>query len=92
MTRRPVAAIIALTLALAVAATSRAEESTSSGRPSASPRTPGRCSSASPTPPDDDHYAVSGFQGRFPLFAFDRTGKSDRFGGLGLEIGAYPIP
>lgn len=41
---------------------------------------------------DADHYAVSGFQGRFPLFAFDRRDKSDRFGGLGLEIGAYPYP
>jgi hypothetical protein len=41
---------------------------------------------------DSDHYAVSGFQGRFPLFAFDRKDKSDRFGGLGLEIGAYPYP
>jgi hypothetical protein len=41
---------------------------------------------------DADHYAVSGFQGRFPLFAFDRKDKSDRFGGLGLEIGAYPYP
>jgi hypothetical protein len=41
---------------------------------------------------DADHYAVSGFQGRFPLFAFDRKDKSDRFGGLGLEIGAWPYP
>ena len=41
---------------------------------------------------DADHYAVSGFQGRFPLFAFDGKDKSDRFGGLGLEIGAYPYP
>jgi hypothetical protein len=41
---------------------------------------------------DADHYAVSGFQGRFPLFAFDRKEKSDRFGGLGLEIGAWPYP
>jgi hypothetical protein len=41
---------------------------------------------------DADHYAVSGFQGRFPLFAFDRKDKSDQFGGLGLEIGAYPYP
>jgi hypothetical protein len=41
---------------------------------------------------DADHYAVSGFQGRFPLFAFDRKDKSDRFGGIGLEIGAYPYP
>lgn len=41
---------------------------------------------------DADHYAVSGFQGRFPLFAFDRKDKSDRLGGLGLEIGAYPYP
>ncbi len=41
---------------------------------------------------DADHYAVSGFQGRFPLFAFDGKDKSDRFGGIGLEIGAYPYP
>ena len=41
---------------------------------------------------DADHYAVSGFQGRFPIFAFDRARKSDRLGGLGIEIGAYPYP
>ena len=41
---------------------------------------------------DDDHYAVSGFQGRFPIFAFDRARKSDRLGGLGIEVGAYPYP
>jgi len=39
-----------------------------------------------------DHYAVSGFQGRFPIFAFDRARKSDRLGGLGIEVGAYPYP
>jgi hypothetical protein len=41
---------------------------------------------------DADHYAVSGFQGRFPLIALDRTDKSDRLGGIGLEIGLYPYP
>jgi hypothetical protein len=41
---------------------------------------------------DGDHYAVSGIQGRFPIFAFDRARKSDRFGGLGIEVGAYPYP
>lgn len=41
---------------------------------------------------DDDHYAVSGFHGRFPLFVFDRSDKSDRLGGLGLEVGLYPYP
>jgi hypothetical protein len=41
---------------------------------------------------DVNHYAVSGFQGRFPIFAFDRRDKSDRFGGLGLEVGAWPYP
>ena len=41
---------------------------------------------------DENHYAVSGFQGRFPIFAFDRTHKSDRLGGLGIEVGAYPYP
>ena len=41
---------------------------------------------------DVDHWAVSGFQGRFPMFAFDRAEKSDRLGGLGLEVGLYPYP
>jgi hypothetical protein len=41
---------------------------------------------------DREHYAVSGFQGRFPLLALDRKDKSDRFGDIGLEIGLYPYP
>jgi hypothetical protein len=41
---------------------------------------------------DDEHYAVSGFQARFPLVALDRRRKSDRLGSLGVEIGAYPYP
>jgi hypothetical protein len=41
---------------------------------------------------DTNHYAVSGFQARFPLFALDRERKSDRLGGFGLEVGAYPYP
>jgi hypothetical protein len=41
---------------------------------------------------DSDHYAVSGFQARFPLFALDRSDKSDRLGSIGLEVGAYPYP
>lgn len=41
---------------------------------------------------DGDHWAVSGFHGRFPVFAFDRTDKSDRLGGLGIEVGLYPYP
>lgn len=41
---------------------------------------------------DADHYAVSGFQGRFPLIALERRDKSDRLGGLGLEVGLYPYP
>lgn len=41
---------------------------------------------------DADHYAVSGFQGRFPLIALDRRDKSDRLGGMGLEVGLYPYP
>jgi len=41
---------------------------------------------------DASHYAVSGFQGRFPVFTFDRQDKSDRLGGLGLEVGLYPYP
>src|SRR5438034_4554743 len=41
---------------------------------------------------DREHYAVSGFQGRFPLVALDRKDKSDRFGDIGLEIGLYHYP
>jgi hypothetical protein len=41
---------------------------------------------------DTDHYAVSGFNARFPLFALDRQDKSDRLGSIGLEVGAYPYP
>jgi len=41
---------------------------------------------------DRDHYAVSGFQARFPVFALDRKDKSDRLGSIGAEIGMYPYP
>ena len=41
---------------------------------------------------DQDHYAVSGFHGRFAVFAIDRKDKSDRLGGLGIEVGMYPYP
>jgi hypothetical protein len=41
---------------------------------------------------DSDHYAVSGFQARFPVFALDRQDKSDRLGSIGVEIGMYPYP
>jgi hypothetical protein len=41
---------------------------------------------------DSDHYAVSGFQARFPVFALDRQHESDRLGSLGVEIGMYPYP
>jgi len=41
---------------------------------------------------DTDHYAVSGFQARFPVFALDREKKSDRLGSLGLEVGMWPYP
>lgn len=41
---------------------------------------------------DENHWAVSGFHGRFPVFTLDRVHKSDRLGGLGLEVGLYPYP
>ena len=41
---------------------------------------------------DADHYAVSGFQARFPVFALDREQKSDRRGSIGLEVGMWPYP
>lgn len=39
-----------------------------------------------------DHYVVSGFQARLPVWAFDRRGKTDRLGTVGVEIGMYPYP
>jgi hypothetical protein len=39
-----------------------------------------------------DHYVVSGFHGRWPFYALDRKGKSDRLGSIGIEIGMYPYP
>jgi hypothetical protein len=41
---------------------------------------------------DTDHYAVSGFHARFPVFALDRETKSDRLGSVGLEVGMWPYP
>jgi hypothetical protein len=41
---------------------------------------------------DEDHYAVSGFQARLPIYALDRADKSDRLGSIGIEIGMYPYP
>ena len=41
---------------------------------------------------DRDHYAASGIYGRWPIFALDRAGRSDRLGSIGIEIGAYPYP
>jgi hypothetical protein len=41
---------------------------------------------------DQDHYVVSGFQGRLPIWALDRKEKSDRLGNIGVEIGMYPYP
>ncbi|HET8647433.1 MAG TPA: hypothetical protein VFO85_18185 [Vicinamibacteria bacterium] len=41
---------------------------------------------------DQEHYVVSGFQARLPVYALDRKDKSDRLGDLGIEIGMYPYP
>jgi hypothetical protein len=41
---------------------------------------------------DANHYAVSGFQARLPVFALDRREKTDRRGDIGVEIGMYPYP
>jgi hypothetical protein len=41
---------------------------------------------------DGDHYVASGIYGRWPIFALDRAGRSDRLGSIGIEIGAYPYP
>lgn len=87
-----VPAIIALTLSLA-AAVGGAEETTSSGGNVRRPRDSWTLQfGLSHSSSDEDHYAVSGFQARFPIYALDRQTKSDRFGSIGLEVGAYPYP
>jgi hypothetical protein len=91
--RRAVPTIVTIGLVVATAATSMAEETPATGKPARRPRDSwtlqvGLAHSAA----DDDHYAVSGFQARFPIYTLDRNGKSDRLGSLGLEIGGYPYP
>jgi hypothetical protein len=90
---RTVAAIIALTVALAEAATSRAEESASPGQAGRKPRDSWTLQfGLSHSSSDEDHYAVSGFHAHFPIFTLDRADKTDRLGSIGLEVGAYPYP
>ena len=91
--RRAVPAIVTMGLAVATAATSVAEETPATGQPARRPRDSwtlqvGLAHSAA----DEDHYAVSGFQARFPIYTLDRAGKTDRLGSIGLEVGAYPYP
>ena len=91
--RRAVPAIVTIGLVVATAATSTAEETPATGKPARRPRDSwtlqvGLAHSAA----DDNHYAVSGFQARFPIYTIDRKGKSDRLGSIGLEVGGYPYP
>jgi hypothetical protein len=88
--RRAVPAIVMMCAGVATAA---AEETAATGTPARRPRDSwtlqlGLAHSAA----DDNHYAVSGFQARFPIYTLDREGKSDRLGSIGLEVGAYPYP
>jgi hypothetical protein len=80
-----------LPLALSLAPSARAEEPTKSRVRKPKPSWTLQVGLAH-SRNDGDHYAVSGLQGRFPLYAFDRVDKSDRLGGLGLEVGLYPYP
>jgi len=85
----PLPGTIALLLATSVAATAQEAGTTSVRRPRDSwTLQVGLAHSAA----DDNHYAVSGFQARFPIYTLDRGGKSDRLGSIGLEVGAYPYP
>src|SRR5437016_4359815 len=82
----PVLGILALAVAMDAAAI--AEEKPAAARPARRPRDSwtlqvGLAHSAA----DDNHYAVSGFQARFPIYTLDRKGKSDRLGSIGLEVG-----
>jgi hypothetical protein len=90
--RRGVPTIISLSLALG-AGSAGAQESASSTRTIRKPRDSWTLQfGLSHSAADDNHYAVSGFQARFPFFALDRADKSDRLGSIGLEVGAYPYP
>jgi hypothetical protein len=80
-------------MGVAAAGTSTAEETPANGKPARRPRDSwtlqvGLAHSAA----DDNHYAVSGFQARFPIYTLDRKGKTDRLGSIGLEVGGYPYP
>lgn len=89
---RPVPGVVILALALGVPLT-RADASEPPARRIRKPKPSWTLQIGLAHSADDaDHYAVSGFQGRFPLMALDRTDKSDRLGGIGLEVGLYPYP
>ena len=86
-------AIIALSLSLAMAVPLRADEGTSKGQTVRRARDSWTLQlGLSHSSSDLDHYAVSGFHAWFPLYALDRDTKSDAFGTIGLEVGAYPYP
>jgi len=85
-------ALVAVCLVLAVSARSWADERPS-GKTVRKPKDSwtlqvGLAHSAE----DLDHYVASGIYGRWPLYALDRAGRSDRLGSIGIEIGAYPYP
>jgi len=86
-------AIIALSLSLAMAIPAGADEATPAGPPVRKPRDSWTLQfGLSHSSSDLDHYALSGFHAWFPLYALDRGTKSDAFGTIGLEVGAYPYP
>jgi len=86
-------AIIALSLSLAMAVPVRGEEVPSKSQAVRRPRDSWTLQlGLSHSSSDLDHYAVSGFHAWFPLYSLDRDTKSDAFGTIGLEVGAYPYP
>ena len=86
-------AIIALTVSLAMAAPGHGDEVASTGGTIRRPRDSWTLQfGLSHSSSDLDHYAVSGFHAWFPIYALDRGTKSDAFGAIGLEVGAYPYP
>jgi hypothetical protein len=91
--RRAAPAIVLMCGAISTGAMCAADEAPGNGKPARRPRDSwtlqvGLAHSAD----DDDHYAVSGFQARFPIYTLDRKRKSDRLGSIGLEVGGYPYP
>ena len=91
--RRGAHSVLAIGLTIANVPASPAQETTAAGKAPRRPRDSWTLQfGLSHSAADLDHYAVSGFQARFPIYTLDRAARTDRLGSIGLEVGAYPYP